>query len=560
MDRESFDFERQERWIQGQLDELQQRLFPLPVRPRQNALLPINRIPDEILLLVFAYLVQPVNQDTYYDLHGIVCVSRVCARWRRIAINEPALWTEIHACSPTQVEVFLKRSHGRPVRMYFAREFNPRHLQDIHKVLIPCIPRLRAFTLSATSMSKDIAWFMNKLQDSAPLLEELSLFLQDGDGQSGYADGIPIFGANCPALQSLTLGNIFYLPDSPFFSNLRHLTLAPGSSRWLNLFQLLRVLRRSPELERLVLRDSELKGRLERALEPVTLPRLATFELGRARPEYPHPILKHLILPETTKFLIEISRPPRASSSPKLPHAPGTLPALFGLRSLEILVSMPSSGIDYENHPFVLRADRDAELSSSPTLRLEVKHDRKPSLAWLSTLSTLLDISMVQSLTISFEGTHSRTVFSRSMWHSVLKDLRTLRTLRILAPDSIRRPAARLEHLTYARKTHISLHRHLLNALCAPEDAGGQLLCPGLEALHFEAVPCNEEFWRAMKRLATDRRAISGNPFRRVRIEDAIGMKDDSFPLVQEASALIEDLELRSSRVHGWSEGYLYYD
>lgn len=71
---------------------------------------PINSAPDDILFLVFSQLVQPKEDSLWH-------VAAVCQRWRRVALAQSGLWTQItHGHTPNdplemhRLELQLQRS------------------------------------------------------------------------------------------------------------------------------------------------------------------------------------------------------------------------------------------------------------------------------------------------------------------------------------------------------------------------------------------------------------------------------------------------------------------
>ncbi|KAI0047186.1 hypothetical protein FA95DRAFT_1470799, partial [Auriscalpium vulgare] len=68
------------------------------LREKRNTLIPICRLPPEVLALVFTYLTgfawDSVNGYPYH-IRWIV-VTHICRRWREVAIQHAGLWTNIN--------------------------------------------------------------------------------------------------------------------------------------------------------------------------------------------------------------------------------------------------------------------------------------------------------------------------------------------------------------------------------------------------------------------------------------------------------------------------------
>lgn len=98
--------------LRAQIRELHSRLAE--VISLQNTLVPVGRIPNEILLDLFT-LFTPSLFETRYDKNARN-VSQVCRRWRRLALSLPGLWTRISLRNhPEHIRSMLARSSGGPV-------------------------------------------------------------------------------------------------------------------------------------------------------------------------------------------------------------------------------------------------------------------------------------------------------------------------------------------------------------------------------------------------------------------------------------------------------------
>ncbi|GJE90058.1 F-box protein [Phanerochaete sordida] len=82
----------------------------------RNTLLPIEALPDEILLEVFNILVH----SSFTPSYQWIPVTHVCRRWRTAALGCPVLWTRIHCVFPKsqllhRLDAFLERSQPCPI-------------------------------------------------------------------------------------------------------------------------------------------------------------------------------------------------------------------------------------------------------------------------------------------------------------------------------------------------------------------------------------------------------------------------------------------------------------
>ncbi|THU92377.1 hypothetical protein K435DRAFT_613542, partial [Dendrothele bispora CBS 962.96] len=64
-----------------------------------SLLSPIRHLPPEILTLVFLFLCrEPINEFDNSNLNIVLPafnLSRVCATWRQVALNTPAIWSNV---------------------------------------------------------------------------------------------------------------------------------------------------------------------------------------------------------------------------------------------------------------------------------------------------------------------------------------------------------------------------------------------------------------------------------------------------------------------------------
>ncbi|KDQ21092.1 hypothetical protein BOTBODRAFT_169746 [Botryobasidium botryosum FD-172 SS1] len=93
---------------------------------RCNAVVPINQLPNEILISIFNLLRRPEyavrlrlswTYNEPYAISGIVRASRVCKHWRNIAFETPGLWdrVEIRNSAYAVAKLCVKRSRDVPL-------------------------------------------------------------------------------------------------------------------------------------------------------------------------------------------------------------------------------------------------------------------------------------------------------------------------------------------------------------------------------------------------------------------------------------------------------------
>ena len=149
-----------------QIDQVMSRLSSISANVHQfkNALVPINRLPPEVLALV------PTFRGSEQDL---INATAVCRHWRRTFISTPDLWTEIVSfgqedsqVSTPHVQAYLERSGSVPIDVQtFAHAF---------RLFSPHIDRISSLELylGRTPNLHEIAEHLSK---PAPILETVIL-------------------------------------------------------------------------------------------------------------------------------------------------------------------------------------------------------------------------------------------------------------------------------------------------------------------------------------------------------------------------------------------------
>ncbi|THH04775.1 hypothetical protein EW146_g10086 [Bondarzewia mesenterica] len=252
-------------------------------KTRRNAFLPICRLPPEIISRIFLLINDPPTRFTHRPSRrispipttfslGWIQVTHVCRYWRRVALENPSLWTRIcFVLGRNWTDAFFERSKSslitvqrRPQTFYDWAFYDPddmpvaRHLKHLQ--------RLRVHTPSQVLSS-----FLETLVDAAPYLEYLELCcIPDPDyfAHSQPLQSIPLpsnlFAHDFPRLRHVELDHITIPWDPVHFKGLAHFAIRlPGSKRFdfskasrPSLDQILNLLDAMPELQTLELLDA----------------------------------------------------------------------------------------------------------------------------------------------------------------------------------------------------------------------------------------------------------------------------------------------------------------
>jgi len=282
----------------------------------QNASVPVNRLPPEILAHIFSF-VQLHSQGPSFRLpkyhNKWMKVTRVCQHWRTVALSFPYLWSHVHVRKPLDRKIAMKnveRSAQSPLNVYCTIVAPP--LADevnILSLVAEQMHRLQELHIHWTIPHETSLWDLIIPPTPAPNLEVLSLIGSWDDSVSNLTLP-PIFQNTTPRLRKLTFTRISSWPHNDF-CGLTHLSLFDQRDGRVSLPNFLAMLKSSPNIEELLLNHAGPDERSVithqgRTLPLVSLDSLRRIEIGewtlaaRSIPIF----LSHLILPKNVTLCI----------------------------------------------------------------------------------------------------------------------------------------------------------------------------------------------------------------------------------------------------------------
>ncbi|KZS99832.1 uncharacterized protein LAESUDRAFT_60420 [Laetiporus sulphureus 93-53] len=210
------------------------------VRATLNARLPINRLPPEILTLIFKMLRDPALLTSANSWHyenrthaiwdheatnpqNLVTATHACRHWRNVALANASLWDTL-CCNRLGAAVgeFLERSGSVPLCVVE----DDRDLGDAFLSTVPLLSaRLRELhflDLPGYRYQEPLYGLMSELQFPTPHLRMLTLGVRRSSGPRGH--GAILFNGVTPCLERLSLFGLRWLPTNQF-PNLTHLYL-----------------------------------------------------------------------------------------------------------------------------------------------------------------------------------------------------------------------------------------------------------------------------------------------------------------------------------------------
>ncbi|KAH9841840.1 uncharacterized protein C8Q71DRAFT_739039 [Rhodofomes roseus] len=258
----------------GQLLEELVRLHArnVEVKAEINALSPICRLPDELLVAIFMYCVALQGDlDTVWTENSAyfpgqrqrpyswIVLSQVCRQWRRVALDFPALWSSVFlAAGEDFIAEVLRRSQRMPLDVVvWVDSFVANDKARTLRLVLGELSRCRSLRITMPD-----AYVPPELENNpAPELRTLKIRNTCTNYPSAPPEFTRLFRGRAPRLECLDLAGRATF-DWPLLvsSTLRHLTLSQVDKHsQLDVVQLLTRLRGLPLLETL---------RLDHALTP----------------------------------------------------------------------------------------------------------------------------------------------------------------------------------------------------------------------------------------------------------------------------------------------------
>ncbi|CAE6468816.1 unnamed protein product [Rhizoctonia solani] len=137
-------------------------------RNRSPAIVPIHRLPPELLSHIFGYIVVyntcvPNFFGTCQLQKRLISLTHVCAHWRKIAISSPSLWSHIDISLPLTeksrscMNTFLSRAGKVPLDLSVSHNPSGSHIFepedqiniDLKEIVSPLIHRVRGLKCNA---------------------------------------------------------------------------------------------------------------------------------------------------------------------------------------------------------------------------------------------------------------------------------------------------------------------------------------------------------------------------------------------------------------------------
>jgi len=238
------------------------------LRSAINPACPINKLPPEILTRCFLYLVPyfPLTIGPTMNQNEWIRVTHVCKYWRAVAINFSGLWNRIEFTRPEILEMYLKRSGSKLLEVClqnvghrFRQAVGP-HTCDkkMLNMLVPLGSQIRSLIIHKDRLA--LRGSCNFLEGCLPNLDTLSITSNIGWENESEVEPetrlMALFKGGLPNLARLFIPECTPWPHNDF-KGLKFICLYNQSALECEIPELLEMLRGSPDIEELHIRQHE---------------------------------------------------------------------------------------------------------------------------------------------------------------------------------------------------------------------------------------------------------------------------------------------------------------
>jgi hypothetical protein len=267
------------------------------IRFKRNRLLPINRLPPDVLVLI------PDYWSSRKRAKNLIALTHVCQTWREIFISRASLWTDFYCVDGEKTRVYLDRSGSAPINVQLERKLGLSPNDPFLQIAPHAISRLRHLYVRTTPDH-----FQNIIQHlfhPAPLLKVLTIDATFIDRSRCAALPTDLFHGDLSSLRELRLDSVQTELPWRNMNNLTSFSCAlPFSLGFtISVGQILDFLENSPRLVRVGLSFAAPSPGVQ-GERLVGLAHLRTLFISGSQP--PCLLLNHLIVPVganvSTKF------------------------------------------------------------------------------------------------------------------------------------------------------------------------------------------------------------------------------------------------------------------
>ena len=181
-------------------------------RSLKNPLVPVNRIPSEVLSLLPDYC------DESYADKFLISSTHVCRSWREILISRSSLWTNLNV---EKTRTYIQRSRSSSLNSSLQNTDDITYSYDAFSLVIPHISQLQSLDIRGDVLPE----ILDHFHCPAPLLEKLDICITPTDLEFPIFDGAS-FNGELPSLREFSLSGVITDLAWRNMKNLRVFTLS----------------------------------------------------------------------------------------------------------------------------------------------------------------------------------------------------------------------------------------------------------------------------------------------------------------------------------------------
>ncbi|KAK7040197.1 hypothetical protein VNI00_010003 [Paramarasmius palmivorus] len=259
------------------------------LQSQHNSLIPICRLPNEVLSLIFTSCVTDAHgvfkswmfdSKVYSTRFSWIWVTHVCRHWREVALSCPEMWATPVFQKPNLAREMLVRAKGAPLRIHALNFSTRKDQEEVLKEAIKDMARIAELHFVVAGLSEETRSLLSR---PAPLLRSLEVISGPSTNEVQLPDNF--LAGDMPLLRELTLRQCLLCLDKIDPSNLRSLCLHGNDHfkqpRFKNLLEVLQTMQ---SLEHLELSESAWTGEIVTLDTTVALPRLESVKIRAAIP------------------------------------------------------------------------------------------------------------------------------------------------------------------------------------------------------------------------------------------------------------------------------------
>ncbi|TFY65839.1 hypothetical protein EVG20_g5253 [Dentipellis fragilis] len=210
------------------------------VKTLRNSLLPIHRLPPDILFKIFHVIA--TQDSTYREVKtasgkkesrycaplDVYKLTHVCRHWKDVALQFPLLWTNIPLHKAKWASEFLRRSQGAPLSLSLETSST-----DLSPAVLATLSETQR--LQHLSLKGPVNVALQRLSTPAPVLESFTVHFTP-IYHYGYDNTEPIiepdiFAQDAPKLRRIVARGVGFPWNSPILNNLTHLEVHNDSAK-----------------------------------------------------------------------------------------------------------------------------------------------------------------------------------------------------------------------------------------------------------------------------------------------------------------------------------------